>query len=68
MARVADPAAGSGALEAMTQAAAAVTGTDDVAGFGVPPKPDFWIAAGTANRPPIHIAFRVSERGLVSHS
>ena len=44
---------------------AAVTGTDEVAGFGVPPKPDFWIAAGTPNRPPIHVAFRVSERALV---
>ena len=44
---------------------AAVTGTDDVAGFGMPPKPDFWIAAGTPNRPPIHVAFRVTERALV---
>ena len=44
---------------------AEVTGSDAVAGFGVPPKPDFWIAAGTPNRPPIHIAFRVETRALV---
>ena len=44
---------------------AAVTGSVDVAGFGEPPKPDFWIAAGEVNRPPIHIAFRVASRVLV---
>lgn len=44
---------------------AAVTGGDDVAGFGVPPKPDFWIAKGTPNRPAVHVAFRVAERALV---
>jgi len=44
---------------------AEVTGTDEVAGFGVPPKPDFWIAAGSPNQPPVHVAFRVGERVLV---
>ena len=44
---------------------AEVTGSDAVAGFGVPPKPDFWIAAGPPNRPPIHVAFRVETRALV---
>jgi catechol 2,3-dioxygenase-like lactoylglutathione lyase family enzyme len=44
---------------------AAMTGSDDVAGFGVPPKADFWIAAGTPNKPPIHVAFRVGGRVLV---
>ncbi len=44
---------------------AAVTGSADVAGFGEPPKPDFWISSGTANKPPIHIAFRVTSRALV---
>ena len=44
---------------------AAVTGSHDVAGFGEPPKPDFWIDGGTPNVPPIHIAFRVSSRALV---
>jgi len=42
-----------------------VTGTSDVAGFGVPPKPDFWLAEGAPNKPPLHVAFRVGERALV---
>src|SRR5690349_21466694 len=44
---------------------AAMTGRTDVAGFGVAPKPDFWIAGGTPNQPPIHVAFRVDTRALV---
>ena len=44
---------------------AAVTGNHDIAGFGEPPKPDFWIGRGTPNVPPIHIAFRVSSRAVV---
>jgi catechol 2,3-dioxygenase-like lactoylglutathione lyase family enzyme len=34
-------------------------------GFGVPPKPDFWIGQGTPNLPPIHIAFRAESRAQV---
>ncbi len=44
---------------------AAVTGHTDVAGFGEPPKPDFWISRGTPNQPPLHIAFRVNTRAEV---
>lgn len=44
---------------------AAVTGHVDVAGFGEPPEPDFWISSGTPNQPPIHIAFRASSRAVV---
>ncbi len=44
---------------------AAVTGHTDVAGFGEVPKPDFWISRGTANRPPIHVAFRAANRKTV---
>jgi len=44
---------------------AAKTGRGDVAGFGVPPKPDFWIASGKPNVPPIHVAFRVASHALV---
>lgn len=44
---------------------ASVTGHADVAGFGEPPKPDFWVSGGTPNQPPIHIAFRVSSRAKV---
>lgn len=42
-----------------------ITGSASVAGFGEPPKPDFWIADGTPNRPPVHVAFRVASRALV---
>ena len=44
---------------------ASVTGSVDVAGYGEPPKPDFWLNRGTPNQPPIHVAFRVASRQLV---
>ena len=44
---------------------ASVTGHTDVAGFGVAPKPDFWISQGAPNKPPIHIALRVDTRAKV---
>jgi catechol 2,3-dioxygenase-like lactoylglutathione lyase family enzyme len=37
----------------------------DFAGFGVPPKPDFWIGKGTPNTPPVHVAFRAETRAVV---
>ncbi len=51
--------------ELILELPASVTGHNDVAGFGVPPKPDFWIAGGEPNVPPIHVAFRVASRALV---
>lgn len=42
-----------------------VTGGSDVAGFGVPPKPDFWINAGLISAPKVHIAFGVDSRDQV---
>lgn len=44
---------------------ASVTGHTDVAGFGEPPKPDFWISKGMPNHPPVHVAFRASSRAQV---
>lgn len=41
------------------------TGGKFVAGFGVPPKPDFWIGEGTPNTPRIHIAFQAENRKVV---
>jgi len=35
------------------------------AGFGVPPKPDFWIGEGAPNVPRVHVAFRASSRAEV---
>ena len=43
----------------------AVTATTNVAGFGQPPKADFWISEGTPNKPPVHIAFRAKTRDQV---
>jgi catechol 2,3-dioxygenase-like lactoylglutathione lyase family enzyme len=42
-----------------------VTGTAGYAGFGVPPKPDFWIGQGEPNRPAVHVAFAAANRGIV---
>ncbi len=44
---------------------AEITGHADVAGFGEPPKPDFWISRGAPNKPPIHVALRVQSRTQV---
>ena len=44
---------------------ASITGKTNVAGFGEPPKADFWIAEGTPNDSSIHVAFRVGKRSLV---
>ena len=49
----------------LVQFPAATTGSVDVAGFGEPPKPDFWLSAGTPNKPPIHVCFRVNTRQAV---
>jgi catechol 2,3-dioxygenase-like lactoylglutathione lyase family enzyme len=36
-----------------------------VAGFGVAPKADFWVAEGKPNEPRIHVAFRADNRKQV---
>lgn len=41
------------------------TGGLVVLGYGVPPKPDFWVAEGTPETPRIHIAFRAESRAAV---
>jgi catechol 2,3-dioxygenase-like lactoylglutathione lyase family enzyme len=41
------------------------TGGKVVLGYGVAPKPDFWIAEGVPNDPRIHIAFHAESRALV---
>ena len=37
----------------------------DAAGFGIAPKPDFWIAVGKPNSPGVHIAFAAASRAQV---
>lgn len=44
---------------------AATTGHTDTAGFGEPPKADFWVSRGVPNRPALHIAFRATSRDQV---
>ena len=44
---------------------AAETGGVDVAGFGVAPKPDFWIDNGARELRPVHVAFRATNRAMV---
>jgi catechol 2,3-dioxygenase-like lactoylglutathione lyase family enzyme len=51
--------------ELLMEFPASVTGRADVAGFGEPPKPDFWISTGASNHPPTHVALRVGTRALV---
>src|SRR2546426_12636352 len=35
---------------------------EDAVGFGVPPKPDFWVGWGKADLLPTHVAFRAANR------
>jgi catechol 2,3-dioxygenase-like lactoylglutathione lyase family enzyme len=36
-----------------------------VLGYGIAPKPDFWMAEGRPNQPRLHIAFRADNRAQV---
>ena len=47
------------------EVSAEMSGGYEGAGFGVPPKPDFWIGSGKPNVPPLHVAFRAERRALV---
>lgn len=51
--------------ELIVEFPASVTGSEDVAGFGEGGKPDFWVVSGTPNKPPVHVAFRVTNRAAV---
>ena len=41
------------------------TGGTVVLGFGVAPKPDFWLSEGTPNEPRLHVAFSAQDRKQV---
>ena len=49
----------------LMEVSAAQTGHGDAAGFGIVPKPDFWIGSGRPNVPPVHVAFRAADRAQV---
>jgi catechol 2,3-dioxygenase-like lactoylglutathione lyase family enzyme len=51
--------------ELIAEFSAEITGSTAVAGFGEPPKPDFWINEGAPQKPHVHVAFRVPSRALV---
>ena len=41
------------------------TGGRVVVGYGVPPKPDFWVSQGKPEEPRVHVAFRAESRAAV---
>lgn len=49
----------------LVELSAEATGHTDVAGYGEPPKPDFWISGGEPNVPPLHVAFRAASHEQV---
>jgi catechol 2,3-dioxygenase-like lactoylglutathione lyase family enzyme len=51
--------------QVLMEVPAGVAGQGGAAGFGVPPKPDFWISTGAPNVPPVHVAFRARGRADV---
>jgi catechol 2,3-dioxygenase-like lactoylglutathione lyase family enzyme len=72
--KVRDPAASRRFYEAalaplgyrvMMEVPVEVTGGRVVLGYGVPPKPDFWVAEGKPEQPPVHVAFRAESRAQV---
>ena len=38
---------------------------DEAVGFGVPPKPDFWLSSGDPGMPTLHVAFGAVSRAAV---
>jgi catechol 2,3-dioxygenase-like lactoylglutathione lyase family enzyme len=51
--------------QVLMEVSAELTGHGDAAGFGIAPKPDFWIGGGNPNVPPVHVAFRAADRAQV---
>ncbi|HMK86770.1 MAG TPA: VOC family protein [Steroidobacteraceae bacterium] len=49
----------------LMEVSATAAGEMEAAGFGVAPKPDFWIAPGPLGEARSHVAFRASSRALV---
>jgi catechol 2,3-dioxygenase-like lactoylglutathione lyase family enzyme len=52
-------------FQLLTEIPVSLSGSKDFAGFGEPPKPEFWISSGTPNTPAVHVAFRASTRAQV---
>lgn len=52
-------------FQLLAEVPASISKTKDFAGFGEPPKPEFWIESGIANSGPVHVAFRASSHAHV---
>ena len=51
--------------QVLMEFSAAQTGNGDACGFGEPHKPDFWLAGGSPQKPPVHLAFRAKNHQQV---
>ncbi|WP_413558625.1 VOC family protein [Bdellovibrio sp. HCB209] len=49
----------------LMEVTAEMTGSHAFAGFGEPPKTDFWVNSGTPQKPHVHVAFRAPSRKAV---
>jgi len=49
----------------LMEVAAELTGNHDAVGFGVYPKPDFWLGPGDISQRSMHVAFRADSRKQV---
>lgn len=49
----------------LMEVTAEMTGSNAFAGFGEPPKTDFWVNSGTPQKPHVHVAFRAKTRKQV---
>lgn len=52
-------------LSLIAEYSAAMTGSIDIAGFGLPPEAEFWLSHGTPGSVPAHVAFRVENHAAV---
>jgi len=60
-----EAALGSLGYRVLMEVPAEFTGGRVVLGYGVPPKPDFWVAQGKPEEPRVHVAFRADSRAGV---
>lgn len=52
-------------FELLTEVPAELTGHATTAGFGVRPRPEFWISGDRPNEPAVHVAFQAGSRRIV---
>jgi catechol 2,3-dioxygenase-like lactoylglutathione lyase family enzyme len=52
-------------FQLLAEVPASISKTKDFAGFGEPPKPEFWIESGMLNNSQVHVAFRANSQAQV---